>query len=70
MQESTARDLAEAQVNKEVSEAKGVKGFIFEKIWKGNLAKRYYQKRYEREFLNGKKINLKHLEKDYFLFTM
>lgn len=49
--EALARDLAERALNTEVS---NTKNFI-KRIWKGNLAKNYYQTKYAREFKEGKR---------------
>ena len=45
-----ASDLAEAELNKEVSEG----GFV-KKLWKGTLFKKYYQKQYEKNYLDKDK---------------
>ncbi len=47
-----AQQEAETALNKETTEAKGVKGFVT-KLWKGTLFKKYFQKKYERELLEG-----------------
>ena len=49
--ESLARDFAERDLNEEVS---NTKNFI-KRIWKGNLAKNYYQAKYKREYLEGER---------------
>lgn len=43
-----AHDIAEQQLNEEQEKAGLIK-----RIWKGNLFRKYYQKKYERELLNG-----------------
>lgn len=45
-----AHDIAEQQLNEEQEKANLVK-----RIWKGNLFKKYYQKKYERELLSGER---------------
>ena len=45
------RDIAEIQLNEETSKAGLIK-----RIWKGNLFKKYYQKKRERELLSGDKL--------------
>ena len=47
-----AHDLAEQALNAETS-----KGNIAKRLWKGTLFKKYYEKKYEKEFLNGKRTN-------------
>ena len=47
-----AHDLAEQTLNAETE-----KGNIITKIWKGTLFKKYYEKKYEREFLNDNRTN-------------
>lgn len=49
-----ARDQAEQDLNDELSAA----GFI-KRIWKGNLFRKYYQKKYEREYLEGERVIIK-----------
>ena len=46
--EELAHDFAEQQLNADVAKA-GIIG----RIWKGNLFKKYYQKKYEREIMSG-----------------
>ena len=48
-----ARDIAEMQLNEETSKAGLIK-----RIWKGNLFKKYYQKKRERELLSGRSFPL------------
>ena len=43
-----AHDFAEQQLNAEVA-----KSGLIKRIWKGNLFKKYYQKKYEREIMSG-----------------
>lgn len=45
-----AHDYAEQALNKELAASGTIK-----KIWKGNLFKKYYEKKYEREFLSGER---------------
>lgn len=45
-----AHDLAERELNTETS-----KGNIIKKLWKGTLFKKYYEKAYTREYLEGKR---------------
>ena len=47
-----AHDLAEQDLNTEVSKAN-----IIKKIWKGNLFKKYYEKKYEKEYMEGKRTD-------------
>ena len=47
-----AHDLAEQTLNAEIE-----KGNIITKIWKGTLFKKYFEKKYEKEFLNDGRIN-------------
>ncbi|MDO4612305.1 MAG: hypothetical protein Q4B29_02515 [Candidatus Saccharibacteria bacterium] len=47
-----AHDLAEQDLNAEVAEAKGVKGIV-KRLWKGTLFKKYFEKKYEKEYLAG-----------------
>ncbi len=49
-----AHDAAVRDLNNELSEAKGFKGFI-KKIWKGSMFKEYYQMKYEKEYLEGER---------------
>lgn len=49
-----ARDLAERTLNDELASSKGFSGFL-RKVWKGQIAKKYYSKKYETEFLEGEK---------------
>ena len=45
-----ASDLAEISLNEETAHAK-----IFKRLWKGTLFKKYYHKKYTREYLEGKR---------------
>lgn len=45
---NAAKDIGERQLQKEVEEAKGIKGF-FIKRWKNNYARKYYEKKYEKQ---------------------
>lgn len=45
-----ANDLAEIDLNEETSKAKFLK-----KLWKGTLFKKYFQKKYTREYIEGKR---------------
>ncbi|MBQ3293176.1 hypothetical protein IJG93_02655 [Candidatus Saccharibacteria bacterium] len=47
-----AHDLAEQTLNAEVAN-----GNIISKLWKGTLFKKYYEKKYEKEFLSEKRTN-------------
>ncbi len=47
-----AHDLAEQTLNAEIE-----KGNIITKIWKGTLFKKYFEKKYEKEFLNDGRTN-------------
>ncbi len=49
-----AHDLAERELNAELSNQKGFKRFI-RSIWKGNIARKYYEAKYAREFEEGKR---------------
>ncbi len=49
-----AHDAAVRDLNNELSEAKGLRGFI-KKIWKGSMFKEYYQMKYEKEYLEGER---------------
>ncbi len=49
-----ASDYAERELNAEIAKSKGLKGLV-DRIWKGNLFKKYYQKRYEREIYEDKR---------------
>ena len=46
-----AHDWAERTVNDEVTNTKN----FFKKLWKGTLAKKYYERKYTREILNGER---------------
>ncbi|MDR2063709.1 MAG: hypothetical protein LBQ02_02880 [Candidatus Nomurabacteria bacterium] len=56
----SARDFADYRLNKELGDAKGVRGFL-KKIWKGNYAKEYYRSKYAREALE----DIKHQQNIY-----
>ena len=45
-----AHDIAEQQLNEEQAKANLIK-----RIWKGNLFRKYYQKKYERQLLSGER---------------
>lgn len=47
-----AHDLAEQALNAETSD-----GNVIKRLWKGTLFKKYYEKKYEKEFLAGKRTN-------------
>ena len=51
-----AHDLAEQFLNKEIAEAKGLKR-IGKAIWHGNFARKYFEQKYTKEFLNGEKTD-------------
>ena len=49
-----AHDLAEQELNKEIAEAKGLKG-VAKRLWKGTLFKKYFELKYTRDFEEGKR---------------
>ena len=51
-----SHDLAERALNKELEEAKGLKG-IATRIWKGNFFKGYFTEKYAKEYMQGKRVD-------------
>ncbi|MBO4276730.1 hypothetical protein J5868_03490 [Candidatus Saccharibacteria bacterium] len=50
-----AYDLAERNLNDELSNVNGVKGYI-KRLWKGTLFKKYYEQSYANDYMEGNRV--------------